>query len=193
MERLSSLAAAAGGGVTAGTREKCESSALVKNDKCAAFTTSENRMPICADRRARQYSINIERLLHYSMGRPRGFGPPRKRRIERSDLLFRQHEIARGRVFAGMFRRRRFRNCEHRSCTGEEAQRDLTRCHASCFRNAREHGAALAVARWKIIVTERRIGDDSNAVLLAPRDHRMLDGAFLEMIEHLIAGDASFA
>src|SRR5205807_4053224 len=42
--------------------EKYESGTAVKNDKCAAFTTSENRMPICAEVRARQDSINIARL-----------------------------------------------------------------------------------------------------------------------------------
>ena len=42
-------------------------------------------------------------------------------------------------------------------------------------------------------MAERRIGDDGNAVLLAPRDHRVLDRAFLQMIEHLVAGDLALA
>jgi len=37
-------------------------------------------------------------------------------------------------------------------------------------------------------VTERTIGDNSDAVLFAPWDHRMLDRALAQMVEHLIAG-----
>ena len=42
-------------------------------------------------------------------------------------------------------------------------------------------------------MAERRIGDDGDAVLLAPRDHRVLDRALLQMIEHLVAGDLALA
>ena len=42
-------------------------------------------------------------------------------------------------------------------------------------------------------MAERRIGDHRDAVLLAPRDHRMLDRALLQMIEHLVAGDLALA
>src|SRR5262245_47286470 len=104
-EILSSLAAAAGGGVTAGTREKCESSALVKNDKCAAFTTSENRMPICADVRARQCfiknasKVRFAALQHWQSTRLRTAW---KRRIQCGNFLCRQHEITRCRIFASM-------------------------------------------------------------------------------------------
>ena len=42
-------------------------------------------------------------------------------------------------------------------------------------------------------MAERRIGDDGNTVALAPRDHRVLDRALLQMIEHLVAGDLARA
>src|SRR3954469_24260805 len=64
-------------------------------------------------------------------GQPARLRTARKRRIERRNLVFRQHEIAGRGVFAGMFRGRRLRNREHRSRTGEEAQRDLTRRRAT--------------------------------------------------------------
>ena len=48
---------------------------------------------------------------------------------------------------------------------------------------------ARAVRLGKIIVAERRIRHHRDAVLLAPRDHRVLDRALLQMIEHLVAGD----
>ena len=41
-------------------------------------------------------------------------------------------------------------------------------------------------------MTERRIGDYRDAVLRAPRNNRVLDRAFLQMIEHLVAGDLPF-
>ena len=53
--------------------------------------------------------------------------------------------------------------------------------------------AARAAWRRKIIVTEWQIHIHRDAVLLAPRDHRMFDGALLQMIERLITGDLAFA
>ena len=40
-------------------------------------------------------------------------------------------------------------------------------------------------------MAERAVGDDRDAVLLAPGDHGVLDGALLEMVEDLVAGDAA--
>ena len=56
-----------------------------------------------------------------------------------------------------------------------------------------QHLTRLAVRSRKIIVTERRIGDHRDAVLLAPRNHRVLDRALLQVIQHLIAGDLALA
>ena len=42
-------------------------------------------------------------------------------------------------------------------------------------------------------MAERRIRDDGDAVLFTPGNHRVLDGALLQMIEHLIAGDPALA
>ena len=42
-------------------------------------------------------------------------------------------------------------------------------------------------------MAERTVGDDRDAVLLAPGEHGVLDGAFLEMVEDLVAGDAACA
>ena len=42
-------------------------------------------------------------------------------------------------------------------------------------------------------MTERRIGDDGDVVFGAPRNHRMLDRALLQMVKNLVAGDFSFA
>lgn len=149
-------------------------------------------MPICAHVRARQDSINNGRLCTTAWA-GRAASDRAERRIERRDLVFRQHQIAGRSIVAGMFRGRRLRDREHRSCTGEEAQCDLARRRATRLRDARQHRAALAVARREIIVAEWRIGDHGDTMPFAPRDHRVLNRAFLQMIEHLIAGDAVFA
>src|SRR5450432_340124 len=54
-----------------------------------------------------------------------------------------------------------------------------------------QHTARLAARRGEIVVAERRIGDDRDAVPLAPRDQRVFDGPLLQMIKYLIAGDAA--
>ena len=62
-----------------------------------------------------------------------------------------------------------------------------------CICDALQDFTRLAARRRKIIVAERRIGDHRYAVLLAPRQHRVFDGTLLQMIKHLIAGDAALA
>src|SRR5712691_10701668 len=42
-------------------------------------------------------------------------------------------------------------------------------------------------------MAEWRIGDDSNTMLLTPRDHGVFDRALLHMIEHLVASDLALA
>src|SRR5580704_10973841 len=92
-----------------------------------------------------------------------------------------------------MFRRRGFRDSEHGSLARQKSQRHLA--HRSAVRggDGLQDLTRLAAWRWKIIVTERRIGHYRNAVLGAPRNHRVLDGTLLQMIEHLIAGDLARA
>ena len=51
-----------------------------------------------------------------------------------------------------------------------------------------QHLPACSAVR-KIIVPEWAIGDHGDAMLLAPWDHRVLDRALAQMVEHLIAGD----
>src|SRR6202044_1954448 len=84
-------------------------------------------------------------------------------------------------------------NRKHDGVAGQKSKRDLARRRAMRFRKGLQHLSGLAARRWEIIVAERRIGDHRDAVLPAPWDHRMLDGAFLQMIEHLVAGDLALA
>ena len=45
----------------------------------------------------------------------------------------------------------------------------------------------------EIAVAERAVGDHGDAVLLAPGEHGVLDGALLQVVEDLVAGDAALA
>ena len=38
-------------------------------------------------------------------------------------------------------------------------------------------------------MAERRVGHYRNTMLLAPRDHGVFDRAFLQVIQHLVAGN----
>ena len=80
--------------------------------------------------------------------------------------------------------------------TGVSRAGNSARPGAACALCAPRFSAAPCRRRWrrrKIVVAERRIGDDGDAVPLAPRDHRVLDRALLQMIEHLVAGDLALA
>src|SRR5262249_11688338 len=68
-------------------------------------------------------------------------------------------------------------------------QRDLAWRRAMSVGNPLQHLPSLAARRRKFIVTERRIGNNGNAVLPAPWDDRVFDRALFKMIEHLIAGE----
>src|ERR1700751_3541471 len=119
--------------------------------------------------------------------------PARKSLLQRRDVARAERDVAGRCIVERMLGARRFRDREHRGFTGEKAERDLTRRSAMRLGDPRQPVAALALGRWKIVGTERRIGDDGNAMLLAPWNHRMLDGPRLQMIEHLIAGDLALA
>ena len=56
-----------------------------------------------------------------------------------------------------------------------------------------EQAAGGGVRARKTVVPERAVGGDGDAVLLAPGQHGMFDGPFLQMIEHLIASDVAVA
>ncbi len=84
----------------------------------------------------------------------------------------------------------RFRDREHRGRARQEssARPGAALPHAP-VRSPAAPATRTCSRRRKIVVTERRIGHDGDAMLFAPRDHRVLDGALLQMVEHLVAGD----
>ncbi len=58
-------------------------------------------------------------------------------------------------------------------------------------RDTRQHAAAGRTRVGKITGAERAVGDHRHTVLFAPRNDRVLDRTFLQMIEHLITGNLS--
>ena len=68
---------------------------------------------------------------------------------------------------------------------------DLPRRRAVGGGDCRQDPASLAARPGKAPGAERAVGGHGNAVLLAPRDHRVLDRTLLQVIEHLIAGDTA--
>src|SRR4051812_44220200 len=67
----------------------------------------------------------------------------------------------------------------------QESERDLPRRSA-----VRRGHFVQRLALGKMAAAERAIGDHGHAVLRAPRNQRVLDRAFLEVVEHLVARDA---
>ena len=92
---------------------------------------------------------------------------------------------------AGVFRYVRGIGClddrkrERRS--HQESQRDLPRRRSVLLRDLLEHFALSAPQIRKIAVPEGTVRHHRDAMLLAKREHRVLDCAFTQVIEHLVA------
>src|SRR5262245_59631849 len=78
-------------------------------------------------------------------------------------------------------------NRENRWLPDEEPQRDLARRRIVLHRDLVQHATASRVSAGKAVMAKWAIAHDGNAVLLAPWDHRVFDGPFLQMVEHLVA------
>ena len=194
---LSSLAAAAGGGVTAGTRcgncqfGRAPKKRQLRRDRQGPKTGS--RYARLSDA-ARQYSIKTSgacALQHRQAARLRIRAETPCRALR---FRLRQHEIAGGGIVGGV--RRDSRPSESRTAESSRVRKASATCRgvAPCASAiACSTAPPLLLALRKIVVAERRVGDHRDAMLLAPRDHRVLDRALLQMIEHLIAGDLALA
>ena len=126
---------------------------------------------------------------HRQAARP----PSRKRLVDPLDLGSGEPEVAGRRIVRGVLGARRLRDGEHRRPARQEGQRHLSRRRAMRIGDLLQHAAAGRGRAGKPAVAEGAVGDDGDVVLLAPGDDRMLDGALLEMIEHLVAGDLALA
>src|SRR5688500_12518158 len=96
----------------------------------------------------------------------------RKRGVEYGDVASGQRDVAGGRELLDVRERRRLRDREYRRPAREECERDLVRRRAVALRDFVERFRAREVA-----AAERAVRDDRDAVLLAPRNHAVLDGS----------------
>ncbi len=94
-------------------------------------------------------------------------------------------------ILFNMVSGRRLGNREDRRVQREKCERDLARRRIMRTRDVRKYATSGRMQIRKAAMSERAVRRDSDAVLLAPRQHSMLDGALLQIIEDLIAGQAA--
>src|ERR1700693_4772517 len=93
-------------------------------------------------------------------------------------------------VFSDVLWSRSLGDRENRRTPYEKAQRDLARSSAMRLGDLLQHATTGGAQARKAPMTERAIGDYGYAVLLAPRDHCVLNRALLQVIENLVARDS---
>ena len=86
-----------------------------------------------------------------------------------------------------MLRGRRLRN--HERTVSEEGERDLARSGIVGRRDLGEYPSSRRALVGEVPMPERAVGDDRRAVPFAPWDDLVLDRAFLEIVEDLVACD----
>ncbi len=101
--------------------------------------------------------------------------------------------IGRARIFFNVCERGGFGDREDWRQPRQKGERDLARGRLMCLRDICEQATLRRISAWKIAVPEWTVGGDRETVLLAPGDHGMFDRSLLQMIEHLIAGNARVA
>jgi hypothetical protein len=92
-----------------------------------------------------------------------------------------------------VLRIRRFGDGEQARATRQKGECHLARRRAQALGHLAERCAARAARRKLAMLSVRRVADDRHVVRLAPRENGVLDTALFQVIEHLIAGDATRA
>src|SRR5689334_13334513 len=119
--------------------------------------------------------------------------PEQKRLIDPCQLVVRQTEVPRARVLDHVLDAARLGDCKEWGASREESQNNLARRGTVRRRNRLENVRLGGTRRSDVPLPKRAVADERHAVLLAPREHRVLDGALVQMIEHLVASELSFA
>ena len=89
-------------------------------------------------------------------------------------------------VLSNVLRCGRLRNGEDRGKAQQKPQRNLAGCGPALLGDLTQHPPARRIGIGEIVVTERTVGNHRRALLLAPGDHGVFDGALLEVIQHLV-------
>src|SRR5262245_33243071 len=117
----------------------------------------------------------------------------REGRIDALELLGGQCESVGGGVVLDVGDTSGLRDREQARPAQEEAEGDLSRGCVAGGGDRRQHTAAAARGCREAARAEGAVPDDGNAAHLAPGKDVVLDGALLEMVENLVARDATRA
>src|SRR5206468_1105321 len=113
-----------------------------------------------------------------------------ERGVDPAHVLRGERERARPGVLRHVRRARSLGDREQPGRAHEEGQRHLARGGAVRGRDLGEHASAPAARAREATRAERAVARHGDAARDAPRDHRVLDRALLEVIEDLVARDA---
>jgi hypothetical protein len=123
-------------------------------------------------------------LQHGELG---GSGTWRERSVYSIDVGFGQSEIAGPGVFGNVFGAGRLGDREQCGRPHQKSERDLTWSRRVRGGDLLKHAIAVGARPWKAPVSERTVGNDCDAVPLAPRDHSVLYRALLQVVKNLVA------
>jgi hypothetical protein len=104
--------------------------------------------------------------------------------IDARELGFAKLKFSRPGVLGGVFWTGGLGDSKERGLPHQAAQRYLARGRVVRGGNLLQHTSPLRARTWKVSMTERAVGNHGNIVLLTPRQHSVLDGALLQMVEN---------
>lgn len=117
-------------------------------------------------------------------------GTSRERSVYSIDFGFGQSEIAGPGVFGSVFGTGSLGDREQCGRPHQKSERDLMWSCRVRGGDLLKHAIAVGARSWKAPVSERAVGNDGDAVPLAPRDHGVLYGALLQVVKNLVAGQS---
>jgi hypothetical protein len=110
-----------------------------------------------------------------------------KSAVDRVDVAVVEPQVAGTGVLFGVLDRRGFRDRERAGIAGEKRQDHLMRRRAVLRGNRLDRARTRSIR--PVTAAERRVGDDRDSMLAAERQLVLLDGAFAQIVEHLVARD----
>ena len=118
----------------------------------------------------------------------KGKGP-----VDPREFGFSHPEVPGPRVLGGVVGARCFGDREEGWTPRQEPERDLARRRVVRDGNFLQRAASGGVPAGEAAVTEWGVADQGDVMILAPRQHCVLDRALLQMVERLIADETAFA
>ena len=135
-----------------------------------------------------EFCLVAKLLQHGELG---WSGTSRERSVYSIDFRFGQSEIAGPGVFGSVFGTGSLGDREQCGRPHQKSERDLTWSRRVRGGDLLEYAIAVGARSWKAPVSERAVGNDGDAVPLAPRDHGALHRALLQVVKNLVADEAT--